>query len=232
MRIHKLKNNSHIKEGQPQTLRENVMPFQSVHQSSASVFLSILSIAGVLTLAACAVIGSSAVANAGKENSTAVAKYQIAITRSMVIPRAPHVVFAFIASEDVLPKVLTGYGPLPAVVRTSQNTGPWDQPGSARIVHLADGNTARERVTFYSAPHRFAYRVWDVSHPIVGTLANEARGEWTFAPHPNGTLVTWTYTFSAVNALASVPLAVITKIFWRGYMDVCLDNAKRLLSRI
>lgn len=207
------------------------MPIRSIRQSSAGAFLKILSVAGVLSLAACAVIGSSAVADGGNKSSTTVAKHQISITRSMIIPRAPQVVFAFIAAEDVLPKVLTGYGPLPAVVRTSKNTGPWDQPGSARIVHLADGNTAREQVTFYNAPHRFAYRVWDVSHPIVGTLANEARGEWTFEPHPDGTLVTWTYTFSAVNALASVPLTVITKIFWRGYMDVCLDNAKRLLTK-
>jgi hypothetical protein len=117
------------------------------------------------------------------------------------------------------------------VIGTSRNSSPWDQPGSARIVHLADGNTAREQVTHCDAPNHFAYRVWDVSHPIVGSLSEEARGEWTVTPHPDGTLVTWTYTFTAANAAASLELTVFTKIFWRGYMDICLDNAKRLLSK-
>ena len=53
-------------------------------------------------------------------------------------------VFDFVAAEDVLPKVLTGYGLVPAVVRTSGNSGPWDAPGSIRTVHLAGVTTARE----------------------------------------------------------------------------------------
>jgi hypothetical protein len=67
-------------------------------------------------------------------------------------------IFDFVSAEDVLPKVLTGYGLLPAVERTSGNTGPWDRPGSSRTVHLADGNTAREEVTAYTRPNYFAYR--------------------------------------------------------------------------
>src|ERR1700746_1587352 len=64
-------------------------------------------------------------------------------------------VFDFIVPEDVLPKVLTGYGLLPGVVRTSGNTGPWDSPGSSRTVPLADGATAREPVTAYARPRHF-----------------------------------------------------------------------------
>jgi Polyketide cyclase / dehydrase and lipid transport len=180
-----------------------------------------------------AVLGlASAISKASAEGSKqlqASSPYLIAITRSIVIPRPPHVVFSFISAEDVLPKVLTGYGPLPAVVRTSENTGPWNRPGSARIVHLADGNTAREMVTIYNAPNQFAYRVWNVSHPVVRSLSDGARGEWTFAAHPSGTLVTWTYTFSAVNAAAYLPLKLTMNVFWRGYMDVCLENTKSIL---
>jgi hypothetical protein len=40
-------------------------------------------------------------------------------------------VFHFVAAEDVLPTVLTGYGPLSTVVRTSGNADP---PGSTRAV--------------------------------------------------------------------------------------------------
>jgi Polyketide cyclase / dehydrase and lipid transport len=155
---------------------------------------------------------------------------KIAVTRQAVIPGTPEEVFSFIAAEDVLPKVLTGYGPLPAVVRTSENTGPWDRPGSARRIHLADGTTVREQVTDHDGPRFFAYRVWDFGNPIVRTLANEARGEWTFSTATGGTQVTWTYTFTAKSSLAAVPLSGIAQWLWRGYMDVCLDNAVRIMG--
>lgn len=131
----------------------------------------------------------------------------------------------------MLPKVLTGYGPLPGVVRTSDHTGPWDRPGSARVVHLADGTTVREQITDHEGPRFFAYRVWAFDHPIVRRLAAHARGEWTFEPVPGGTQVQWTYTFSAKSRWTVLPLSAIARLLWRGYMDVCLDNAARILSQ-
>lgn len=206
------------------------MSTRFIRSSITAISLWFAPIAGALTVLVLAAAGASAVAE-GSKRAQSSSQYLVSITRSIVIPRTPHVVFSFISAEDVLPKVLTGYGPLPAVVRTSGNTGPWNRPGSARIVHLADGNTAREMVTQYKAPNKFAYRVWDVSHPILRSLSKGARGKWTFASHPDGTLVTWTYTFTAVNAAAYVPLKLTMNVFWRGYMDVCLKNAKSILSK-
>lgn len=197
-------------------------------QTGRSRFLSLgLALASFLTLGGCASIRSVPTDGGGGASG----RYEVSITRSAVIPGAPDRVFAFIAAEDVLPKVLTGYGPLPAVVRTSGNTGPWDQPGSERVVHLADGSTAREQVTRYAAPADFAYRVWDFGNPVIRALASEARGEWVFRPVAGGTELAWTYTFTAHNAVASLPLSAITQWLWRGYMDVCLDNTARLLAR-
>jgi hypothetical protein len=156
---------------------------------------------------------------------------EVSITRSAVIPGSPVQVFDFIAAEDVLPKVLTGYGPLPAVVRTAEHTGPWDKPGSARLIYLADGSTVREQVTHYDASKYFAYRVWDFGNPIIKALAKEARGEWTFTAHPQGTQVNWTYTFTAKNNLTALPLSGITQVLWRGYMNVCLENSQRIMSQ-
>lgn len=186
----------------------------------------LLAAATAVTLSGCASIHR--VEKGSAQDSVTV--YEVAITRSAVIPGTPAQVFSFVAAEDVLPKVLTGYGPLPAVVGTSGNTGPWDKPGSARIVHLADQTTAREEVTQYAAPEHFAYRVWDFGNPVVRSLASEARGEWKFEPVGGGTKVSWTYTFTAHNAAASLPLSGITQLLWRGYMDVCLENTKRLLG--
>jgi hypothetical protein len=156
--------------------------------------------------------------------------HEVSITRQAVIPDSPEAVFAFIAAEDVLPKVLTGYGPLSAVVRTSDHTGPWDKPGSARVIHLADGSTVREQVTHFDKPGYFAYRVWEFGNPIIRSLAAGARGEWTFTAAPGGTHVSWTYTFTAKNAVTAIPLSGITQILWRGYMNICLENSIRLMS--
>jgi hypothetical protein len=157
--------------------------------------------------------------------------HEVSITRQAVIAGTPEAVFSFISAEDVLPKVLTGYGPLPAVVKTSENTGPWTIAGSARLIHLADGSTVREQVTQYEPSNRFAYRVWDFGNPLIRSLSTGARGEWTFSPAPGGTLVTWTYTFTAKNAVTAVPLSGITQILWRGYMDVCLENSQRAMAK-
>ena len=158
----------------------------------------------------------------------------IAITREALIPGSIDAVFAFIAAEDVLPKVLTGYGPLPAVMSTSDHTAAWDQPGAARVIHLADGSTVREQVTQHQAPDYFAYRVWDFGNPLIRALAQGARGEWTFTATEQGsrtaTQVVWTYRFRAKNRLAALPLAGIVHIFWRGYMDVCLENSRRIMG--
>jgi hypothetical protein len=156
--------------------------------------------------------------------------YEVAITREAVIPGAIKDVFAFITAQDVLPKVLTGFGPLPAVVKTSEVSGPWDVPGSSRLVHLADGTTAREQVTHFSRSTDFAYRVFDFGNPIIGALATGARGEWTFIEVAGGTKVKWTYTFSAKNGLTAIPLSGITQILWRSYMNVCLENSIRLMG--
>lgn len=158
--------------------------------------------------------------------------HEVSITRTALIAGTPDKVFAFIAAEDVLPKVLTGYGPLPAVVRTSENTGPWDVPGSARLIHLADGGTVREQVTEYTPQKRFAYRVWEFGNPIIKSLATKARGEWTFEAVPQGTKVEWTYTFTAKNGITAIPLSGIAQLLWRGYMDVCLKNTQLQMGKL
>lgn len=56
------------------------------------------------------------------------------------------------------------------------------------------------------------------------------RGEWTFAEASGGTRVTWTYTFAARNGMAALPLSAIVHLLWRGYMDVCLENSRRLMQ--
>jgi len=150
-------------------------------------------------------------------------RLKVAVTREVFISHAIQDVFDFVAAEDVLPKILTGYGMVPGVASTSDVSGPWDRPGSHRIIHLADGSTAHEGVTHYERPSYFAYRVSDPSFALKH-LMTEARGQFWFEPTNGGTQVKWTYTFQAKNRLFRLPLILFVKTQWEGYMDVCLAN--------
>ncbi|GGO95469.1 SRPBCC family protein [Stakelama pacifica] len=147
----------------------------------------------------------------------------VPIMREALVPGAIRDVFDFVAAEDVLPRILTGYGLLPGISHTSDITGPWDQPGSRRIVHLLDGSHVREGVTHYDRPDYFAYRVSDPSFALKHLMV-EARGEFRFAETDRGTEVRWTYTFRARNRLARLPLRLFVGTQWKGYMDVCMTN--------
>jgi hypothetical protein len=121
---------------------------------------------------------------------------QSAVTREVFVSHGIQNVFDFIAAEDVLPKILTGYGMVPGVAWTSNVSDPWDLPGSHRVVHMADRSTANEGVTHYDRPSYFACRV---SNPTFALkyLMTEASGQFWFEPADGGTQVKWTYTFHA-----------------------------------
>jgi hypothetical protein len=151
------------------------------------------------------------------------APLEVAVTRMLFVPAPIGDVFDFVAAEDVLPKILTGYGLVPGVASTSDVSGPWDRPGSHRIVHLLDGSTVKEGVTHYERPAYFAYRVSDPSFSLRH-LMSYARGQFWLAPAEGGTQLKWTYTFHAKNRIAKIPLGLFVKTQWKGYMDVCLKN--------
>jgi hypothetical protein len=144
-----------------------------------------------------------------------IAGSSITVTATFPVPieRA----FDVVVAEDVLPKLLHRFGPIPAVVGTSNNTGPWDRPGSKRLVHLAGGGSAREEVTDFARPDYFAYRVSEFSAPF-DRLARQAVGQWWFTRVEGATKVRWTYTLFPPNrALAPVGW-LFGHLLWRGYM--------------
>ena len=145
------------------------------------------------------------------------------MTRNIVVPGDIAAVFDFVSAEDVLPKILTGYGLVPGVVSTTDVSGPWDRPGSHRIVHLSDGSTVHEGVTHYDRPAYFAYRVSDPSFALKH-LMRQARGEFWFERAGTRTQMTWTYSFEPKNVLSRIPLSLFVSTQWKGYMDVCLKN--------
>jgi Polyketide cyclase / dehydrase and lipid transport len=145
------------------------------------------------------------------------------VTLDVLVPCQIGDVFDFVAAEDVLPKILTGYGLVPGVASTSNVSGPWDRPGSTRVVHLLDGSTVNEGVTHYDRPTYFAYRVSEPTFSLKYFMSY-ARGQFWFAPTESGTQVKWTYSFRVKNAVAKFPLMLFANMQWKGYVDVCLRN--------
>jgi hypothetical protein len=139
-----------------------------------------------------------------------------ATTKTRILKPQAELFEYFIPIE--LPRILRGYGPVPAVVSTSDQSGPWDVPGSTRTVHLADRNTAREQVTDCEPSHYFAYRVGEFSN-LIAHLADEARGQWWFTKAgQDATDVVWRYSFIARSSAAQLILLPVVKLAWRGYM--------------
>jgi Polyketide cyclase / dehydrase and lipid transport len=139
-------------------------------------------------------------------------------------------IFDEVVAEDVLPKVLLPFVLLPGVVATRDHTGPWNVVGSRREISLSDGSTAREEVTEWIRPARFAYRVDRFTSPL-GRLVTHATGEWGFWPQTHGSGFAWTYTFHARHPLAIPALQVFTTSLWRGYMRRCADRCADLAER-
>lgn len=123
------------------------------------------------------------------------------------------------------------YGPIPAVVKTVPAAGAaWDKSGLVRQVFLADGNTARETLTKVDAPLFFSYKVFDFTN-FINIFAEYAAGEWHFQTNDSATSVRWTYTFTARNALARLPLLFIIKTFFRGYMKQAMKLLKEHIEK-
>jgi hypothetical protein len=147
-------------------------------------------------------------------------------------------VFAFVVAEDVLPRVLKRFGPVPAVVGTRILSGPWERVGALREVHTADGGRLHERITHFNPPRpdrpgpaTFAYRIFDFQNQLR-RLAWQGVGYWIFEARTTKdgrpeTHLRWTYSFQPRSAAGEVALRGIIPTFYRGYMKQCLVEIQR-----
>ena len=112
------------------------------------------------------------------------------------------------------------------VAKTTDTIGPWGVPGSHRILHFTDGNSAREVVTAGDAPGYFAYVVTEFTNPLIRRLVREVREQWWFTDEGAGTHAKWAVAFEAKSILAVPPLLPMVKIFWRRAMKATMKNIK------
>jgi hypothetical protein len=135
--------------------------------------------------------------------------------------------FDVVVAEDVLPKVLHRWGPVPAVVGTTDLSGPWNAPGSARTVLLGDGSSAREQLLVWERPARFEYRV-DSFTSVLGRLVSYALGAWEFSESRGQSAFVWTYTFYSRSRAEAIPLRIFVPTAWARYMAQCADLSIQL----
>lgn len=142
---------------------------------------------------------------------------------------SPHDAFHIIVPID-LSLVFTGWGPFPGVRGAKNQTGAWDAAGQSRNPDLTDGSTALERLTEYTAPHSFAYEISGFTN-VLRNLVDGVRGEWTFAPDGDGTLIRWTYEFKPLSGRRFLLRRIVAPL-WRNYMVKGVTASVREAERI
>jgi hypothetical protein len=121
--------------------------------------------------------------------------------------------------------VFKGWGPFPAVPGVKNQTGAWDHVGASRNPVLSDGTTANETLTEYTAGHSFAYEVTGFTN-ILGKLVEGVRGEWTFTPDGEGTVIRWTYEFKPRPGRYFLIRRGLAPL-WQHYMQAGIEAAAR-----
>jgi len=126
-----------------------------------------------------------------------------------------------------LTSIFTGYGPLPAVTETRDQTGSWDAEGRTRTVVFSDGSSAQESLTGYEYPIHFTYRIRGFTG-VLRFFTSEARGEWWFehVPGRHATAIRWSYAFVSRAKFLEPLVCLFTQRLWRGYMRRALSLSK------
>lgn len=139
----------------------------------------------------------------------------------------PDVAFDVIAPVD-LRALFVKRWPLPGIVRTHGQTGDWDQVGRSRTPELSDGSTVTEVLTEYRHPHSFAYELTGFTGPLRN-LVRGIRGEWTFTPDGDDTVVRWTYEFLPRAGRVALVRAILGPL-WTRYAYAVVERACELAA--
>jgi hypothetical protein len=146
-------------------------------------------------------------------------------------PARPDRTFAILTPSDPT-RFYPKFGPIPAIVKVTDQTGAWDAVAQSRTLTLSDGGTLVERIKVVDPPRRFAYQLSDFTG-FFGNLVAFADAEWDFDASVEGTRIRWTYTFHAQPQRGWL-VRVIVKLYWARYMKrvlpLLIDEVRRLTT--
>ena len=152
----------------------------------------------------------------------------VVVEQSRAIRVAPETAFARTLPMPLPTLFRRWYGPIPPIKAVRDQAGEWSTAGQTRTIALTGGGTMRETLTEVRVPDSFAYSIDGITGPM-GALIGTVGGEWLFAQHPAGTLVTWRWTIRRRSALTAPALLVFARI-WRGYASQALASLEDYLS--
>lgn len=149
----------------------------------------------------------------------------VAVTVWRRVPGELEAAFDLVVPVE-LASIFCGYGPLPAVVGTTDDGEIWGTEGQQRTVRLADGGELDEQVVQVSRPGLFRYRVVPV-RGMLRLFVREIDGRFVFAAsEAGGTVIRWTYVFRPRAGAAPVVRAIAP--LWRRYAQQVMERLSEL----
>jgi uncharacterized protein YndB with AHSA1/START domain len=158
-----------------------------------------------------------------------VAGVKLEVSASRVIGAPTEKVFDFAVAAENLPRILTGFGPIPGIASIEMLDGAALATGARRRVRLSDGSEIFEEVTALDRPRRHSYRWLNAPAPPFSLLVRRAEADWMFTAAAQGTRVDWTYRFELTSPLAAVPAAVAMMLF-KHWMQRGLERIAPFVS--
>ncbi|BBY85815.1 hypothetical protein MTOK_15970 [Mycolicibacterium tokaiense] len=126
---------------------------------------------------------------------------------------------AFIAPID-LTTIFKPLCPFPGVAGVENQIEAWDHSGPSRNPQFTDGSQVDEQLTEWVEGTSFAYQLTNFTNAL-SKLAEGVRGEWTFTPDGEGTLIRWSYEFKPLAGRRWI-IAGPFKPLWARYMRAAL----------
>ena len=132
---------------------------------------------------------------------------------------SPTQAMTFIGPVD-LARIFRPVWPFPGVAGVENQTETWDHAGPSRNPQFTDGSQVDEQLTEWAEGTSFAYQLTDFTNAL-SKLAEGVRGEWTFTPDGEGTLIRWSYEFKPLPGRRWI-IAGPFKPLWTRYMRAAL----------
>jgi hypothetical protein len=111
-------------------------------------------------------------------------------------------------------------------LQPDRDVGPCRPLAQSGPLRWIDSNRETDRV---HAGHSFAYELTEFTN-VLRLLVDGVRGEWTFTPDGDGTVIRWTYEFKPRRGRMAVVRSGLAPL-WRHYMQASLEAAARVAER-
>jgi hypothetical protein len=149
------------------------------------------------------------------------------VSRSRTYPAGVKRAFEELLPYDLARVFTRRYLAIPPIKEVREQGGAWGTPGQSRTVLLAGGGSMRETLQQVDSPHRFAYRLDEVTGPMKA-LVRSVDGAWEFVRAGTGVRITWSWTLHPRGRVGSLAMPAFQRM-WQGYARQALDDIERLL---